>query len=64
MAVARALERSIANSSAYIAGFCTLATMHYSGAGLNNTIIFSLIELMVYLKVQIFFVAVGFGFVF
>ena len=63
MGFGKSLERAIANGSSIWAGFICLVVTYYSDpSSLTTAKIFSLLEIMVYLRTLVFFAAIGFGF--
>ena len=64
MNVGKSFERALGNSIALWSGLLMFVTMHYATGKLSTALIFSTLELMVFLRLNIFFFSIGVGFLY
>jgi hypothetical protein len=60
--IGKAIERAFGNSIAGWSGLLMFITAQYTLNNLTTALIFSTLELMAFLKIQIFFFSIGVGF--
>jgi hypothetical protein len=64
LSVGKSFERALGNSVALWSGLAMFLTVHYVTEKLSTALIFSTLELMVFLRLNIFFFSIGIGFLY
>lgn len=64
LSVGKSFERALGNSVAIWSGLAMFVTVHYVTGELSTALIFSTLELMVFLRLNMFFFSIGIGFLY
>jgi hypothetical protein len=64
LSVGKSFERAIGNSVALWSGLTMFVVVHHATGELSTALIFSTLELMVFLRLNLFFVSIGVGFMY